>query len=248
MNRLQELNQVIAEAELELEGMPEGRIVIAKNYILYVDSGKEQYLSAKKDKPLIQMLAQKQYLQQIIKSAKEEQKALLLYEKNSPSVPYEKIYAFLPEKKRSFTVPVKTPAAKLWEQERYRQKEPPSHSPHICPNGLKVRSKSEVLIASELLRFGIPFRYECGIPMLDHYWVYPDFTVFLPHLGRTMFYEHFGMMDSPEYALIAAKKLQTFQDNHFELGRDWVYTVETKISPLSLDTIDRIIQNYFLKQ
>ncbi len=84
--------------------------------------------------------------------------------------------------------------------------------------------------------------------MLDHYWVYPDFTVFPPHLGRTMFYEHFGMMDSPEYALKAAKKLQTFQDNHFELGRDWVYTVETKISPLSLDTIDRIIQNYFLKQ
>ena len=87
MNRLQELNQVIAEAERELEGMPEGRLKIMGRYYQYFTKSEVRYLHLPEDKELLYQLERKQYLEKILRSAAKEKNAIQLYQKNCPKIP-----------------------------------------------------------------------------------------------------------------------------------------------------------------
>lgn len=246
MNRLQELNQVIAEAEQELEGMPEGRLKAMGRYYQYCSPNETRYLHAPEDEVLLYKLERKQYLEKIVRSAKKEKNAILTYRKNCPAIPYEKIYNSLPPQRQELLQPWKTPRQK-WEQEPYPQKRPPDSSAYLCPNGLHVRSKSEVLIVSRLLHYDVPFRYECRVYLKGYGTVFPDFTIFLPQSSRTILYEHFGRIDDPEYAQKTLKKLHLYQRNQYIPGINLFFTTETLEHPLSMETIDELISTIFKK-
>ena len=64
--------------------------------------------------------------------------------------------------------------------------------------GERVRSKSEKIIADQLLKEGIPYRYECPI-QLGQTIIYPDFTVLNKKTHKEFYLEHFGMMDDQNY-------------------------------------------------
>lgn len=65
---------------------------------------------------------------------------------------------------------------------------------HTTSKGLKVRTKSELLIAEMLYRYHIAFRYE-QILYANHRRYAPDFTI-LRADGRIMYWEHFGMTNN----------------------------------------------------
>ncbi|MEV5412977.1 AAA family ATPase [Thermopolyspora sp. NPDC052614] len=68
---------------------------------------------------------------------------------------------------------------------------------HLTGNGTLVRSKNEVIIA-EILDELVPgyWRYEAPLT-LNGKTYRPDFTIQLP--GRTLYWEHLGMIESPTY-------------------------------------------------
>ena len=70
---------------------------------------------------------------------------------------------------------------------------------HCSPGGVWVRSKSELLIKSELEYYRIPHKYECPLQLEDEI-VYPDFTVLRMSDLRILYWEHLGKMDDPKYA------------------------------------------------
>ena len=112
-----------------------------------------------------------------------------------------------------------------------------------------VRSKSEVLIADALARHNIPYRYEYPLTLKktqqkDTITLHPDFYCLNVRTRKEFIWEHFGLMDSPEYAQNAATKLNLYAQNKFFPGRNLIISIETKNAPLTPQTIDLLIKEF----
>jgi len=70
---------------------------------------------------------------------------------------------------------------------------------HVSRDGEPKRSKSEVIIANELLSADIDFEYEAPLEGKDGSVRYPDFTIEDFATGKVYYWEHCGMLDVPEY-------------------------------------------------
>jgi hypothetical protein len=69
----------------------------------------------------------------------------------------------------------------------------------VCQRaGWLVRSKSEVIIANKLYARGIPYTYEQELRLQDARRL-PDFTIDDADTGRTIYWEHLGMLRDPAY-------------------------------------------------
>ena len=112
-------------------------------------------------------------------------------------------------------------------------------------DGTMVRSKSESLIASELASNGIPYRYECALEIEGQVF-YPDFTIRHPATGRTIIWEHFGMIDREEYLESTLKKLRVYLRNGLIPGINFIITFETLQTPLGYDIVFKVIREYFM--
>lgn len=111
-------------------------------------------------------------------------------------------------------------------------------------SGKYVRSKSEMMIDMFLHINKMPFRYECAL-QLGEIIIYPDFTVKHPITGEIYYWEHFGMMDDPNYCRNVHLKLQTYSSNGIIPTVHLIMTFETKEHPLNSDMIEGIIEYYF---
>jgi len=134
-----------------------------------------------------------------------------------------------------------------WTKESF-EKNPRNHEGLTCTStlGLSVRSKSESIIASQLEINNIPFRYEAAL-QLDSRVFYPDFTILNPQDNRVIYWEHFGMVDDVEYARKMDRKLMEYRKHGIYEGDNLITTNETRKSPLSAQTIHRIIKTYLLQ-
>ena len=122
-------------------------------------------------------------------------------------------------------------------------------------NGEKVRSKSEVIIANSLKAAGVPYRYEFPLlmdknaetpdfPDYDFCNLHPDFYCLNLRTRQEFAWEHFGMMDDPDYAKRAAEKIQLYQENGFFPGKNLIITMETSKKPLSSKVLKGIIKEF----
>ena len=116
---------------------------------------------------------------------------------------------------------------------------------HKTITGEKVRSKSEAFIYTSLTTNRIPFRYE-GALHLGKKTYYPDFTIRHPRTGEVIYWEHFGKMDSREYARKTFAKLEQYQYFGIIPSVNLIITFETKEHPLSIEEVENIIERWFL--
>lgn len=108
-----------------------------------------------------------------------------------------------------------------------------------------LRSKSEMMIDMFLFLNKIPFRYEC-ILNLGTSTIYPDFTVRHPRTGEILYWEHFGLMDNYKYCQNMHSKLQLYTSHGIIPSIHLITTYETNQNPLCSNTVEAIIQQYFL--
>lgn len=90
--------------------------------------------------------------------------------------------------------------------------------------GEKVRSKSEAIIADALYRHGIFYQYEKileadGVTRVD-------FTMEHNIRGCTLYWEHFGKMDDPDYVLEYLKKKKRYESMGIAEGKNLIATYE----------------------
>jgi hypothetical protein len=83
---------------------------------------------------------------------------------------------------------------------------------HISTNGVMVRSKNEVIVASILEQL-VPgaWTYEQPLRGSDGRIVLPDFTI-TPLTGPVVYWEHLGMLDRPDYAAGWLRRLKWYAD------------------------------------
>ena len=83
---------------------------------------------------------------------------------------------------------------------------------HRTKRGDLVRSKSEVIIANELLAQGVDrYEYEAPLTLVDGKTRYPDFTIIDDDTGESYYWEHLGMLNHPDYARRWKRKLKTYR-------------------------------------
>lgn len=90
--------------------------------------------------------------------------------------------------------------------------------------GEKVRSKSEAIIADTLYRHGVSYEYEKiletdGVTRVD-------FTIENNIRGQTLYWEHFGKMDDPDYVLEYLKKKKRYESMGIIEGKNLIATYE----------------------
>ena len=83
---------------------------------------------------------------------------------------------------------------------------------HRTKRGDLVRSKSEVIIANELLAQGIDrYEYEAALSLPDGRTRYPDFTVVDDDTGARYYWEHLGLLHNPDYEARWNRKLEAYR-------------------------------------
>lgn len=227
------------------------RCVNSKGYYQYYAGGK--YL--RKDKRnYARQLAQKEYCVKLQKEVIEYQKVLQkmmdLYEMNGLENTYRELY---PGRKQ-LVEPLVRPMEDIideFENLEYEGKvfDKENITEFYTIKGERVRSKSEKIIADELYRYGIPYKYE--MPLELENWnkkvvVYPDFTAMNCRTGRRWIIEHFGMMDKSSYYESAMYKLDTYEKNNLLLGERLILFHETSTSPLNVNVVRKYIELYLV--
>ncbi len=108
-------------------------------------------------------------------------------------------------------------------------------------SGIRVRSKSEVLIADILDEFSIPFLYEKPLKLKNRT-VHPDFTLLNIKERKEVYWEHFGMMDDREYRDDAFLKIREYEANGYYQPDSVIWTFESSKYPVSTREIRRMIR------
>ena len=265
--RLAELNAALGKKQKELEELPEGHLRIAQTshkpqYYHYIDPKdfKGVFIPRSKD-DFARKLAQKDYDQKVLKLLKNEINAIttcLSKICKSGSTPAEnasaatklgELYAKMCPARQRLVTPVTLTTeqyAKQWLSVNWQGRPfTPDTAIHTTSSGIQVRSKSEVLIADALTRMGIPFRYEYPLklrrPSGDIVTLHPDFLCLNVESRSEFYWEHFGLMDDPDYSNNAAGKLRLYTENGIIAGRNLIITMETQKEPLTTRLVERII-------
>ena len=248
------LQKLIPSMAKRITDAPEGKLRISshkgKNQFYYrTGKEKEKYLG-KKELDFIKAVAQKEYDQRVIRGAESELATLKILIKKYEEGIVEDIYDKLASARRELVEPILIPDdefIRTWVDESYDRLGFARGEPEfLTSRGLRVKSKSEIIIAEKYDEFDIPYKYECPLYLEGFGNVWPDFTVLNIRYRRVKYHEHLGKMDDPEYAERNIKKIKAYEDNGFILGRDLIVTFETKNNPINPTDIERVIKNHLL--
>ena len=165
----------------------------------------------------------------------------------------ENLYAQLHPARRSLVAPLVYPDDDFvarWSAVNYSGRGFDAGGPMLMTaHGERVRSKSEIIIADALFRRGIPYRYEyphelllAGARNRKRIVVYPDFTCLNVRTHREIVWEHFGMIDVPEYCQNMASKMEMYLQNGFCMGKNFVMTTETHDRPLNSMMVEAMLE------
>lgn len=113
-------------------------------------------------------------------------------------------------------------------------------------NGIRVRSKSEKIIADYFESAGIAYKYECPLILNPFGTIYPDFTVLSKKTGKEIYWEHEGLMDNPEYAKSAVKKIELYEKNGIFPGENLILTFETSVNILNMEIVKNFAESMLL--
>ena len=137
--------------------------------------------------------------------------------------------------------------AQIWRSVQWQGRPFAAESPEFTTtSGERVRSKSEVIIADTLAHHGIPYRYEYPQELKNHSIFHPDFLCLNVRTRKEYIWEHFGMMDLPEYAAQTTEKLRFFSENNIFPGKNLIITMETKSIPLTPKYIEILIKEFLI--
>ncbi|MCR5790704.1 MAG: hypothetical protein K6G83_12515 [Lachnospiraceae bacterium] len=248
------LESLIARKQQELECAPEGTLRVSKrkNYCQYYWRADPKETNgayiANKDINIAKRLAQKGYDSKILRSAEAELELVSEYEaflkKNSITVVFEK---HSPER-RELIEPVEYSDSQYIERWKAYKYEPMRFDEDsvewVTEDGVRVRSKSELIIAGMLERFKIPYRYECPIKLRGLGSIRPDFICLNVRTREEFIWEHFGMMDNISYAGKNIAKIDAYEQNGFFPGKSLIMTFETSQHAISSYVIRSMIEQY----
>lgn len=244
---LKEKKRVLRELEQvkhQLAVLPKGTFYYVKqqgHIKWFTHNGQKRIYIPKNQRHLAAQLARRKYLTQKQKDLEAELTPIQAYLDN-----YTKPQADRLLEDVAYQALILPDAPQQWFQAPYPQNPKyPEHKIYQVQGDLWVRSKSEAMIATQLLAHQIPFRYECPLELANATY-YPDFTLRHPKTGEIFYWEHAGLLTQDAYKNNLANKLQNYIYDGILPGVQLIITAETNQQPLSPAIIDEIILKYFI--
>ena len=250
------LREVMRRAKKELNASPSGSLHIKprnrKPRYYFIDEHTQEikYINAK-NITFAQQLAQKDYNKKVLQAVEFELATIKRIEKLTARLEgnrVDDIYEGLATARQTLVIPITETDEQYvekWEAESYPQNtmwndERIFHT----EKGELVRSKSEWIIADMLHKNGVPYKYERPLELDGFRTVYPDFTALNVAERKEIYWEHFGLMDNPEYAQKAVKKVAAYMKNGINPKENLIITYETSTSPIDSRIIQKMIDWY----
>ena len=253
-----EEKKLLQQIMRELKRLPEGRLEICtarKKYVQYYAVKQENNKSVNKYIPkkrlrLAEQLAQKGYdnklKEVLLKRNKALEHTLKVLKESDPAIVYEQESA---ERRKLITplIPTDEMLIEQWyDEHRGGQNSMPMSASYTTIKGESVRSKSEKLIADTYCLAGIPYVYEPTLFLQNGRKRTPDFAVYSVRRRRTLYHEHFGLMDDDEYRQSAILKMREYTRNGFIMGENIFYTFEGENTPIDQEELSALIHLYLL--
>lgn len=243
-----------------LHDCPEGHLIAAKrtgkyNYFQVVkQNGEYIRRGITKDSILIEALCRKKYMEERLSAATHNIKILEAAAKRLLSVECSDIIEKLPTAYK--TLPkeyfdrenstISQENENEWSSQPYRRSTyMPRYKNHTTSRGLKVRSKSELLIAEKLGEYNIPFRYEQLLEINGIEYA-PDFTI-LRRDGSILYWEHCGLTSDSRYINNHWNKMRIYAEAGIVPWKNLIITYDSEDGILDLEAVEAEIKNKVMK-
>ncbi len=214
-----------------------------------ISNQKNQTYIPKKNITLARNLAQRDYDNKLLQEIDSRKKIMNKFLKEYPQTGLENTYEELNEYRKKLIRPIietDESYAKEWINAPYVRKIIGEDVPVIfTENGERVRSKSEKMIADKLKQLGISYRYEAPLRFGRNLVLHPDFTLLHVKERKEIYYEHFGMMDNPEYVENALKRIEIYEKNGIFPGDKLLFSWETSTVPVNMKVVEGMVKRFF---
>ena len=249
------LQTQIQQIQSQLAALPAGKLICARNehrFKWYFSHNHQTTYLPKHKKALAEQLAIKHYLNCVLKELLQEKQAIDSYLiLHSDQTPPSELLLSDESGYRQLLSPYFMPRSEellQWQKASYTSNtKHPEQLIHKSISGNYVRSKSESMIDMCLFQHHIPFRYECEL-LLGEVALYPDFTIRHPKTDKIFYWEHFGLMDNEKYSKNTFLKLALYNSHGITPSMQLITTYETATNPLTFETIENLISQYFPSQ
>lgn len=250
------LDEISKKVRIELGNAPDGSLRLGESqgctqYYHYKEGTPHNgaYIS-KKEMALVRQLAQKSYNEKILRYTEKTSTQIERLLKNYEDDKIEKIYTSEHPRRQQLIDPIEPTyeqQLEKWLAKPYQGKAFAEGMPVILTNsGIRVRSKSEKILADYFDSIGLAYKYECPIYLNNMGNVYPDFTFLSKRTGKEIYWEHEGMMDNPDYARAAVQKIETYEKNGIVCGENLILSFETSITSINTELVKLMVQKYLL--
>ena len=214
------------------------------------ERSKGRYLPADK-LDAAKQIATYDYLTKCIRLIDDELRRIDKYLLTSNKCSPESYYSTLHKFRQSLITPIiptDEQFVKKWLSEPYEpgKFDENDESEFYTEKNERVRSKSEILIGNSLLRFKVPYKYECPLYLEGLGVIRPDFTALNVKRRKIFYWEHLGKMDDPDYARTNVSRINYYEKNGVFKGDRLILTWETSKTPLDVRLLDSIIKHYLL--
>ena len=255
-SRKNAIELALTELKVKIARSPLGYLRIAKKrnkyqYYQVRQKGdtKGVYLRRNKDS-VAAKLAQKDYNIRLAEELAGQLKVIDRFLEDFKPGKVGQIYNSLHPERQKMVTPLFPDVEKFaddWQNMPYIRKEfAPGAAEYYTAKGERVRSKSEIMIADALNRYGVPYRYEYPVRVEGLGLVHPDFNCLNKRTRREYFWEHNGMMGNADYSGYAVNRIEKYMLAGFWPGRNLILTFETEAVPLTAAMIELQIKKDLL--
>ncbi len=238
----------------ELRAVPDHGIRIHKSngqdqyYLIDKTTGEKHYVK-KAEYITLRDIAQKDYEKKIHKELTTMKHGLELFLRYYNIQKLNEIYEHMANGRKALIEPlIETDDMFInrWQNVVYEEMKFYDETEFYTGSGIRVRSKSELIIANMLEQYGIPYKYEKPLYLRGVGDVRPDFSCLNMRSRKEVIWEHFGMMDNVSYAIKNVTKLACYHQNGFYVGENLITTFETSQNQISSKLIKGMIEQYLL--
>ena len=230
----------LEEINKELETKPEGYLSKRRKFYYHTINGKEIGITKKPE--IIRSLCRKAYLlarkEQLIYNMILTPKELKNFDERTPKELIAALSSAYQEVPISYFY---HPSIEEWLADSYKKHPyPPEEGQgYTTKNGVRVRSKSECFIATQLENYQIPYRYEAALKLKSKM-EYPDFTIKNPITGKTIIWEHFGALHLSDYEKRMNEKMESYLMSGYIQNDTIIYTFEFQVE--NINRLQKIIE------
>ena len=236
----------------EIKISPQGKLRPRKKgprYQYYIENGNNRRYIAKHNMETVKKIARRDYLKLLLTALQKNLRVLKYFIVHYKPDNLEKVYSKLPDCRKKLFTPVfvdNNTYASQWQSQVFERKQEQPDGALLTMKNEPVRSKSEVIIANLMNAKKVPYHYEYPLKLKDGTVIHPDFYCLNSRTRQTFYWEHFGMMDDPDYADRFVQRLSSYSKNNIFPGDNLLITTESSFHPLETRAVEKLIETFLL--